>query len=62
MLASAIVRLATSLHKRTLAEGVETASQLAHLRTLGCELAQGFLFARPVPREALQDALSAVKT
>ena len=56
-LAVAIVRLATSLGKRTLAEGVETPAQLAHLRALGCGLAQGFLFSRPLPAEAFEKLL-----
>lgn len=53
-LAVAIVRLATSLHKETLAEGVESASQLAHLRTLGCRRGQGYLFAKPMPAGAMR--------
>jgi len=57
-LAAAIVRLATSLDKRTLAEGVERASQLAHLRSLGCELGQGYLFARPMPLADLEVLLA----
>jgi predicted signal transduction protein with EAL and GGDEF domain len=48
-LVTAIVRLAQSLGKRTLGEGVETAAQVAHLRALGCDLAQGYLFGRPLP-------------
>ena len=48
-LAAAIFRLAASLGKRTVAEGVEEPSQLAHLRALGCERVQGYLFSRPVP-------------
>ena len=48
-LVTAIVRLAKSLGKRTLGEGVETPAQLAHLRALGCDLAQGYLFGRPLP-------------
>jgi diguanylate cyclase (GGDEF)-like protein len=51
-LAAAIVKLATSLGKKTLAEGVELGEQLAHIRALGCDLAQGYLFAKPlVPAE-----------
>jgi diguanylate cyclase (GGDEF)-like protein len=56
-LAVAIVKLATSLGKRTLAEGVETAAQLAHLRALRCDLAQGFLFSRPLPAEEFEKML-----
>ena len=52
-LTTAIVRLANSLRKTTLAEGVELGAQLAHLRSLGCEHAQGYLFARPMPPEEL---------
>jgi PAS domain S-box-containing protein/diguanylate cyclase (GGDEF)-like protein len=44
----AIVGLAHNLGIRVVAEGVETASQLDHLRRLGCESAQGYLFSRPV--------------
>jgi diguanylate cyclase (GGDEF)-like protein len=47
--AAAIIRLANSLGKRTLAEGVEHSSQLVQLRSLGCELGQGYLFGRPMP-------------
>jgi EAL domain-containing protein (putative c-di-GMP-specific phosphodiesterase class I) len=46
---AAVMHMAESLDLITSAEGVETADQLAGLRRLGCRLAQGFLFARPVP-------------
>ena len=45
----AIVGLGRSLDIETTAEGVETAEQLTFLRVAGCQLAQGFLFGRPVP-------------
>lgn len=45
----AIVNLAHSLGMQVIAEGVETELQLEQLRLLSCDLAQGFLFSRPVP-------------
>ncbi|MPZ38117.1 MAG: EAL domain-containing protein [Rhizobiales bacterium] len=49
----AITGLGRGLDTETTAEGVETADQLAFLRTAGCQLAQGYLFSRPVPLSAL---------
>ena len=46
-LAATIVSLAKTLRLRAVAEGVETEDQAAALAALGCELAQGYLFARP---------------
>jgi EAL domain-containing protein (putative c-di-GMP-specific phosphodiesterase class I) len=48
---SAIIELAHALGIRVVAEGVETAAQLACLRELGCDRAQGFLFARALPAD-----------
>jgi diguanylate cyclase (GGDEF)-like protein/PAS domain S-box-containing protein len=48
----AIIALARNLGMGVVAEGVETVEQLAELQTLGCELAQGFYFSRPVDRAA----------
>ena len=50
----AIIGMARSLRIQTLAVGVETEEQLAFLRTLGCEDAQGYLFSRPLEAEAVQ--------
>ena len=47
----AMVEFAHALGLRVLAEGVETPAQAEQLRALGCDAAQGFLFARPVPEE-----------
>lgn len=52
-----IISLAKNLKMRVIAEGVETASQLAVLQTLGCDYAQGFLLAKPKPREETEKLL-----
>jgi EAL domain-containing protein (putative c-di-GMP-specific phosphodiesterase class I) len=44
-----IVNLARSLDLMVVAEGVETAEQLAHLERLGCDMVQGYYFRRPAP-------------
>ncbi|MBU8539244.1 putative bifunctional diguanylate cyclase/phosphodiesterase [Falsiroseomonas tokyonensis] len=51
----AIVRLAHGLGAEVVAEGVETPGQLATLRQLGCDKAQGFLLGRPMPPCALAE-------
>jgi EAL domain-containing protein (putative c-di-GMP-specific phosphodiesterase class I) len=59
-LTTAIVRLAVSLGKQTVAEGIETGGQLAHLRTLDVDLGQGYLFARPLTPAAITELLTGV--
>jgi len=57
MLTRAIVSLAHDLRIEVVAEGVETEAQLFYLKDCGCERAQGFLFARPMPFSKLESFL-----
>jgi len=49
----AVVDLAHAFGRTCVAEGVETPEHLQALRAMGCELAQGFVIARPMPAEDL---------
>jgi diguanylate cyclase (GGDEF)-like protein/PAS domain S-box-containing protein len=51
-IASAIIAMAHSLGLTVIAEGVETAQQLAFLREHGCDALQGYLLSRPIPADA----------
>lgn len=52
-----VVLLARGLGVKVVAEGVETQEQAAQLMTLGCELAQGYYFKKPMPSEELLNFL-----
>ena len=54
----AVLGMAQALGLEVVAEGVENAEQLACLHDLGAEYAQGFYFARPLPKEELAEVLS----
>jgi EAL domain-containing protein (putative c-di-GMP-specific phosphodiesterase class I) len=49
----AIVSMAHALGMTVVAEGVETAAQLAVLQQLGCNEVQGYFVARPMPAEQM---------
>lgn len=53
LFAQTIVDLARKLGVDTVAEGVETQAQVERLRELGCDTAQGFLYASPMPASQL---------
>ncbi len=53
-----IVMLAHGLGLRVIAEGVETLVQADMLKDLDCELAQGYLYSRPVPSGTINQLLS----
>jgi diguanylate cyclase (GGDEF)-like protein len=52
-----LIQLGRSLGLRTVAEGIEDEAQLAHLRELGCDTGQGYLFAPPLEVAALERVL-----
>ena len=54
---STIIELARSLGIRVVAEGVETADQLARLTELGCDLAQGYYISKPLPADEVEPFL-----
>lgn len=54
----AIVSLAHAIGLEMVAEGVSTQAQLALLREMGCNLAQGFIFSRPCSAEEMELLLS----
>ena len=54
-----VIDLAHNLGFEVVAEGVETEQILAELTVLGCDIAQGYLLARPMPAGLLPDWLLA---
>ena len=56
-IASTIVSMGRNLRLTVLAEGVETREQLAWLKKMGCDMAQGYHFARPLPADQVTEVL-----
>lgn len=52
-----IVSLVNQLGKKTIAEGVETAEQLEYLKSVGCDIVQGYVFDRPLPQPEFEQRL-----
>jgi EAL domain-containing protein (putative c-di-GMP-specific phosphodiesterase class I) len=55
---SGLIAMASSLGMETVGEGIEEPGQLDMLRTLNCRYAQGYLIARPMPSDRLDDVYS----
>ncbi|HEX5803354.1 MAG TPA: EAL domain-containing protein [Azospira sp.] len=60
-LVDTILGMARSLGLKVVAEGVETEEQLGLLREMGCQHAQGYLFARPVPADEFPAQVRAIE-
>lgn len=56
----AVVALAKNMRMEAIAEGIETPEQLEHLRRIGCNAGQGFLFSKPVPAGEAQSLVNYV--
>ena len=54
---AAFIQLGRGLGMTTLAEGIETEDERRILEELGCELAQGYLFSRPIPADELAERI-----
>ncbi|RMH15772.1 MAG: EAL domain-containing protein [Gammaproteobacteria bacterium] len=56
---AAIIAMAEGLNLDLIAEGVETEEQLQQLKEMGCKNMQGFLYSRPLPKQAAAELLAA---
>ena len=54
----AIIKLAHNLDINVVAEGIETENQLQRIKALGCEFGQGYLFSKPLEKNAAEEMLS----
>jgi EAL domain-containing protein (putative c-di-GMP-specific phosphodiesterase class I) len=61
-LVSSIIAMASVLDLQLVAEGIETPEQLRVLRDLDCELGQGYLFSKPLPRSGIESLLISGRT
>lgn len=57
IIVSSIINMAKQLKMKVLSEGVETEAQSEFLKTIDCDMAQGYLFAKPMPVEEFTELL-----
>ncbi len=60
--AKAIITMSDTLHLKTIAEGIENLNQQTELQNLGCELGQGYHFAKPLQAKEMNEFLRHSKT
>src|SRR5512137_2352572 len=54
-LVKAILSIARCLGQEVVAEGVETQEQAAFLQAHGCQIGQGYLYSKPIPKAAFEE-------
>lgn len=62
MMTTYIIDIAKLMHMQTVAEGVETKEQYEFLRDRGCDIIQGFYFAKPMPAQEFEKLLQHADT
>lgn len=62
IIVSSIISMAKQLNMKVLSEGVETKHQSDFLKQIACDMAQGYLFAKPMPINDFEDLLRGNKT
>lgn len=60
LLVESTIELAHGMHRRVIAEGIEDPETLELLRSIGCDVAQGYYLAKPMRIEAMESLLEAV--
>jgi len=58
-IARLIIEFAHTMNLQVIAEGVETAAHIDHLRSLGCEFGQGYFFSKPIDHDGVERLLAA---
>lgn len=61
-LVKAIIAMTQSLHLKAVAEGVETAEQLALLTEMGCDYIQGYFYSKPIPLKRFENFVLSFKS
>ena len=54
---SNIIRMASELKMDVIAEGVENRNQMEYLKSVNCDMVQGFLFDKPMPEEQFEERM-----
>lgn len=57
----AIIKMAHSLQMQVVAEGAETTGEVDMLKQLGCDVVQGYVYAKPMPPENIHDYVKEIK-